>query len=93
MNSPTSLKKIYVCTNMRGGSNKPSCGVRGGKQLKERLQKACHDHKLGVDIEEIVCLGQCEKGPALRIAGGNFFFGDNSNDVLPVLNWLKDELA
>lgn len=62
------LPKIYVCTNFRSGVHS-SCAARGSKKILRALEKLVDERSENIIIEQIVCLGQCEHGPNLRVAG------------------------
>ena len=64
---------IFVCINVREGENaRPSCGLRGGKEIHARLKqrwKARKDAGLPLPpkmrVNKSMCLDYCEEGPCL----------------------------
>ncbi|MCK5545808.1 MAG: (2Fe-2S) ferredoxin domain-containing protein [Rhodospirillaceae bacterium] len=76
--------KIYVCTNFRAGVHS-SCAERGSKQIFKQLCSLASERspKIGKEIivEQIVCLGQCERGPNVRIAGKEIINGVRGEDL------------
>lgn len=62
VNPPYSLRHVLVCTNVRDPSKgKPSCGLNGGTELRERLKKAVKERGLKgqVKITGTSCLDFC----------------------------------
>jgi len=86
------MKKIYICTNKAVALGRPSCGLRGSEQMMAGLQEEVIRRSLGVELEEITCLGQCNHGPSMRIAGGNFYLGGDPDKVSEIADWLEQEL-
>ena len=77
--------KIYVCTNFRTGMHS-SCAARGSKKLLKQLQDLAERHPEEVIVEQIVCMGKCEKGPNIRIAGGEILNGVSSTDLPGIID-------
>lgn len=61
--------RIRVC----GGMN--CSGVGGGKPLEEAFQRALEAAGVADDVEifRAHCLGECQNGPCVRIAGECFY--------------------
>lgn len=64
--------QILVCVNTRMG-DAPSCGALGSRALLEPLQQAVAQRGIDLDVVASVCLGQCSKGPNIRIVPGGPF--------------------
>ncbi|MBE7439539.1 MAG: (2Fe-2S) ferredoxin domain-containing protein [Spirochaetales bacterium] len=57
-------KHLFVCENVRQGGERPSCGGRGGAEVRQYLKARVKDLDLkGVRINMSGCLDQCEEGP------------------------------
>ena len=86
-------KKLIVCVNYRHDKTQPSCASRGSLQIADALRQGIEDRELEVELETFCCLGQCAKGPNLRIApGGEFMHGVALDDVPTILDKLAIEL-
>ena len=67
------VPRLTVCVNDRGpNAITPSCGRRGGTQLRDAVETAARE--TGMEVQTIRCLGLCEKGPNVRLAPGNNWF-------------------
>ena len=78
-------KHIFVCENHRpDDSGRPSCGARGGKQIRAELKHKLAElglHKT-YRVNRAGCLGQCEHGPNLVIyPQGIWYAGVQPDDV------------
>ncbi len=89
MNSDNSQKpeipKIYVCTNFRSGTHS-SCGNRGSKQIFKELLDLSSERSTKIVVEQIVCLGQCEHGPNVRISGKEILNGVKTEDLSAIID-------
>jgi len=84
-------KIVYVCVNRRFGVDTPSCGMRGSEKIMQLVKEELVKRGLSFPLEEIMCLGQCSKGPAMRIApGGNFFLGAKKDKVSEIADWIEE---
>ena len=72
--------KIYVCTNFRSGTHQ-SCGTRGSKKIFKQLCDLAAESPEEIIVEQIVCLGQCERGPNVRVSGQEIINGVKSDDL------------
>lgn len=87
--SATNLS-IVACIHRRPGSATPSCGGRGATLLVEQLQQLLRESRLEVPLRYVECLGECARGPNLRIApGGPFFHGVTAADLPAVIDALQ----
>ncbi|MDF1749260.1 MAG: (2Fe-2S) ferredoxin domain-containing protein [Alphaproteobacteria bacterium] len=82
--------RLLVCVNPIG-SNKPSCGGdRGSQALADALESGIRDRRINAQLDRIICLNRCLKGPALRIApGGDFFLEVQTDHISKVLDRLE----
>lgn len=82
--------KVYVCTNKRVGLSSPSCGGRGSLEMLEKLQSYIEAEALDIELEPIVCLGQCIKGPTLRaVPKIEYFYNAELTQYDEVCAWLR----
>lgn len=90
MNTPKKPTSLLVCTNNRPAGDKPSCGGSGSRDTLAAIAKGIQARKIDIEIEEIVCLGHCNDGPAMRLApGGAFFHNTRLDDVPDILDDLE----
>ena len=79
-------KRIIVCINYRANPELPSCGARGGGEIAQALQAAVAAQNLPVELVTFNCLGECERGPNVKLSpGGEFCHGVRPDDLTPVL--------
>jgi NADH:ubiquinone oxidoreductase subunit E len=72
-------------------TGRPSCGGRGSVGIIDQIEGALKEKKLPIPVERIQCLGECAKGPNMRIApGGRFFYGVNQETIPEVLAGLEE---
>ena len=91
MASPAdSRAKILACINFRPFSGQPSCAYRGSKALADFLEAEITRRGLAVDVERIVCMGHCPRGPNFRILGGEFVHEANEEKLLALLDRLAE---
>lgn len=79
--------EIYVCTNLRVSGR--SCAGHAAGQCGADVLKALRS-QLGVKKGEIVvrdsvCMGHCDKGPNVKIMGGDFHHGVKPADVALII--------
>lgn len=80
---------LIICTNRRLDSGSPSCAARGSEALADALQQQLSAKGLDVTIKRVECLGQCERGPNLRLApGGPFYHGVTPEEVPDIVTEL-----
>ena len=78
---------IVVCVNRRFRADQPSCAARGSIAVAEALESGVEERRLAVRVERICCLGECQRGPTVRVApGGAFFLGVTADDVPGILD-------
>lgn len=78
-------KIVTVCINRRANPDTPSCGARGGLEIADALQAAIASQGLAVRLERFKCLGQCERGPNIKLSPGGEFCHGSSLENLPQL--------
>jgi NADH:ubiquinone oxidoreductase subunit E len=87
------MKKIIVCVNYRANPDQPSCAARGSKEIAKCLQAEISKRKLGVMVEQIHCMGFCDKGPNVRLVpGGRFFHELTLQDIPQVMTEIEQFL-
>ena len=88
---PTNL---LACVNRRFRSDQPSCAARGSSAIADAIEAGIRVRRIALDFERIRCLGQCDRGPALRLApGGRFFLGVTLEDVARLLDEMEAEFG
>ena len=86
--------RLIVCVNRRLTTRHPSCGARGSEALIEAITRGCGERGLQLGVETVLCLGDCERGPNLRLApGGPHFHGMTQEDVPRLLDRIEDFMA
>ena len=87
----THQTSIILCVNRRLSDAQPSCAARGSEHLKTLLEQDILRKGLEAHVDEVHCLGMCERGPNLRIApGGPFFHGVNEENYAQVIAALEN---
>ncbi|MBF0192994.1 MAG: (2Fe-2S) ferredoxin domain-containing protein [Magnetococcales bacterium] len=71
-------------------TGKPSCAGRGSVEVIKLVEAEIKKRGWQVVVERVHCLGECAKGPNMRVApGGSFYYGI-TEDKIPEL---MDSLA
>ena len=84
---PTTL---LICINRRFKANEPSCAARGSVAIAKAIENGVRARRIDIAVERIVCLGQCTKGPTLKLApGGDFILGTTADMVPGILDRLE----
>ena len=79
-------KRVTVCINYRANPDLPSCGARGGNEVAQALKAAVSANNLPVEVVTFNCLGECERGPNVKLSpSGEFCHGVRLDDLAPVL--------
>lgn len=82
--------RLIVCVNRRLTDRHPSCGARGSQALIEAILRGCDERGLTLPVEEVLCLGDCGRGPNLRLApGGPHFHGVTLADLPRLLDEIQ----
>lgn len=83
---------LIACVKDRH-TGKPSCAGRGSIAIIDQIDSEIIKSGRDVAVERIRCLGECNKGPNMRIApGGRFFYGITEADIPEVLAGLDEAL-
>lgn len=82
-------KTVLVCVNHRSNPDLPSCGARGGEQLAQTLEDAINARQLPLRIKRFPCLGECERGPNLKLSpDGEFCYSVKLRDLPDLIDRL-----
>jgi (2Fe-2S) ferredoxin len=70
-------KHIFICTNQRVNSERPSCGEEHGMELVKAFKKEIKDRGLSVDMraQKAGCMDICELGPSMVVYPEGVFYG------------------
>lgn len=83
--APPFERHVFVCTNRRPeGAIKPSCGNRGGEEIRNAMKKALAARGLHKRLRANAagCLDACEEGPAVVVyPEGVWYLGVAPADV------------
>jgi (2Fe-2S) ferredoxin len=78
-------RHIFVCTQARSGSGKPSCGARGSNAIVAALEGAIAarpELAVTIGVTACACLGPCFDGPnAVVYPDGVWYAGLTLDDV------------
>ena len=80
-------KRVYVCINKKGG--KACIGPKSRevfRALRERAKERAEQGGVEVEVERMVCMGYCDKGPNVKILGGPFFHEVDPDNVDKILD-------
>jgi (2Fe-2S) ferredoxin len=68
-------EKLVMCVNRRFQLGQRSCAGSGSEAIADAIEQGILERRIDLGTERIVCLGQCTKGPSMRLApGGRFYF-------------------
>lgn len=79
---------IFVCTNQRSGTEKPSCGELHGLELVGEFKKQLKELNVSLKARanKSGCLGICDLGPTVAIyPEGTFYVGVRKEDVREIV--------
>src|ERR1700733_7701535 len=70
-------KHVFVCTNQRVNSERPSCGEEHGLELVKAFKKEIKDRGLNVNMraQKSGCMDLCELGPSVVVYPEGVFYG------------------
>ncbi len=74
---------LVVCTKHRHFSREPSCGARGSKSLLKALIPLAQ--QAGVEVMPLPCLGECERGPNIKLMPAERLFHGVTQEALPMI--------
>jgi len=81
--------KILICVNRRFKADEASCAARGGFAIAEAVERGVLDRRIDIEVERFICLGQCNKGPTIKLVPGNFILGADLDMVDHLLGKLE----
>ena len=83
------VHRLVICSNQRLTTQKPSCGA-SNIGLTKKLEMLISEHHIPITIEQRKCLGQCERGPNIRLApSGKFFHNIGADDIPMIIDEIK----
>lgn len=80
---------IFICTNQRSGTDRPSCGEEHGMILVTEFKKLVKDLNASLKIRSSRsgCLGVCDYGPTVAVyPDGVFYVGVKKEDVKEIID-------
>jgi (2Fe-2S) ferredoxin len=83
MDPAHSVKKVLVCVKQRLTEANPSCGGRGGAQIRELLEQEIALHNITICVAPFICFGLCDKGPNVRLAPNGKYFHAVTPQLIP----------
>ena len=81
-------KHVFICTNQRLNSERPSCGEEHGMELVRAFKKEIKDRGLNVNMraQKAGCLDICELGPSVVVYPEGVFYGKvQLSDVMEIV--------
>ena len=85
---------MLMCINRRYRSDQSSCAARGSLKVAKAMEDGIRRRCIALTTERLCCLGQCTKGPAMRLTpGGECFLGVTLADVPKLLDRLEREFG
>jgi (2Fe-2S) ferredoxin len=81
-------KHLFVCTNQRVNSERPSCGEEHGMELVKAFKKEIKDRGLNIDMraQKAGCFDICEFGPNVVVYPEGVFYGHvQLSDVMEIV--------
>jgi (2Fe-2S) ferredoxin len=82
-------RTLLICVNRRFKSSEPSCAARGSLPIADAIENGIRERRIAIAVERIVCLGQCTKGPTLKLVPGEFILGTTLEVVPEILDRLQ----
>lgn len=79
---------VFVCENARPTGGKPSCGPRGGVEVRAALERALAAEPTlwgEVAVTGATCLGPCFDGPTAVVYPDGVWYGGLTVDDVPAL--------
>lgn len=88
-------RMVFVCTNERTEGTRPSCGPRGGVELRQRLKELVKQHGLKGRLRICAsgCMDVCEQGPNLMVfPDQRWICGASPEDAEEIFEELRADL-
>jgi hypothetical protein len=82
-------RTLLICVNRRFKASEPSCAARGSLPVANAIENGIRERRIAIAVERIVCLGQCTKGPTLKLVPGEFILGTTMDMVPGILDRLQ----
>lgn len=82
-------RTLLICVNRRFKSSEPSCAARGSVPVADAIENGIRERRIAIAVERIVCLGQCTKGPTVKLVPGEFILGTTLEMVPDILDRLE----
>ncbi|MGH6660294.1 MAG: hypothetical protein ACREB6_02035 [Rhodospirillales bacterium] len=82
-------RTLLICINRRFKASEPSCAARGSLPIADAIESGIRERRIAIAVERIVCLGQCTKGPTLKLVPGEFILGTTMDMVPGILDRLQ----
>lgn len=81
-------RHVFICTNQRVNSERPSCGEEHGMELVKAFKKEIKDRGLNVNMraQKAGCMDICELGPSVVVYPEGVFYGHvQLSDVIEIV--------
>ena len=81
-------KHVFICTNQRVNSERPSCGEEHGMELVKAFKKEIKDRGLSINMraQKAGCMDICELGPSVVVYPEGVFYGKvQLSDVMEIV--------
>lgn len=82
-------RTLLICINRRFKASEPSCAARGSLPIADAIESGIRERRIAIAVERIVCLGQCTKGPTLKLVPGEFILATTMDMVPGILDRLQ----
>ncbi len=80
---------VLICVNRRFKDDEPSCAARGSVAIAEAIERGVRERRIDIVTERFICFGQCDKGPTVKLAPGDFILGTTLDMVDGILDQLE----
>ena len=81
--------KVLICVNRRFKTDEASCAARGGIAIAEAIEAGVRERRIDIEVERFICFGQCNLGPTVKLAPGDFILGTTPDMVDGILDQLE----
>lgn len=91
VNTPSTIR---VCINEHQEDGSDCCGPRGGREMRDLIEKGIAERGIEIDLREIECLGLCQRGPSIMLdPGSSYFLNAQPADVPEILDLVEKFVA